>query len=95
MRIIVMMLIFAIFLISSADVFAQCRQHEQMVAELKREYNETVSSLGLNSKGVVIEILVSPTGTFTIILTRPTGLSCVIAEGNSWEKVDPPLDNPV
>ncbi len=33
----------------------------------------------------MIEVLASPSGGFTIILTQPNGLSCVMAAGENWE----------
>ncbi len=70
---------------SSAQAQTMCGQRGTDVASLEKTYSETPVSMGLASNGAVIEILASPTGTFTIILTRPNGLSCVMAAGESWE----------
>jgi hypothetical protein len=35
--------------------------------------------------GRVIEFFTSDLGSFTVLLTAPTGLSCVIAVGSDWE----------
>jgi hypothetical protein len=35
----------------------------------------------------VFEVLASPSGSFTIILTQPNGLSCVMAAGENWENL--------
>ncbi len=43
--------------------------------------------MGLASNGAVIEVLASPSGSFTIILTQPNGLSCVMAAGENWENL--------
>ncbi len=62
-----------------------CGERSAVVTSLEKTYSETPVSMGLASNGAVIEILASPTGTFTIILTRPDGLSCVMAAGENWE----------
>jgi hypothetical protein len=36
----------------------------------------------------VVEILTSgPGSTFTIIVTMPNGMTCMVAAGNSWENL--------
>lgn len=71
---------------SSAQAQTMCGERSTVVASLEKTYSETPVSMGLASNGAVIEILASAkTGTFTIILTRPNGLSCVMAAGESWE----------
>ena len=62
-----------------------CDERSAVVATLEKTYSETPVSMGLASNGAIIEILASPSGTFTIILTRPNGLTCVMAAGESWE----------
>ena len=43
-------------------------------------------AMGLANNGGVIEILSSPRGaTWTIILTMPNGVTCMIAAGENWE----------
>ncbi len=70
---------------SSAQAQSICGEHSTVVASLEKTYSEAPVSMGLASNGAVIEILASPSGSFTIILTQPNGLSCVMAAGESWE----------
>ncbi len=70
---------------SSAQAQTMCGERSAVVASLEKTYSETPVSMGLASNGAVIEILASPSGSFTIILTRPNGLSCEMAAGESWE----------
>ncbi len=70
---------------SSAQAQTMCDERHAVVATLEKTYSETPVSMGLASNGAIIEILASPSGTFTIILTRPNGLTCVMAVGESWE----------
>ncbi len=70
---------------SSAQAQPICGERRALVATLEKTYSETPVSVGLASNGAIIEILASPSGTFTIILTRPDGVTCVMAAGESWE----------
>ncbi len=69
----------------SAQAQSICGERRALVATLEKTYSETPVSVGLASNGAIIEIFASPTGTFTIILTRPDGLTCVMASGESWQ----------
>ena len=71
-----------------------CAERGDVVTQLEQRYGEEPVFMGLASIGAVIEILASPTGTFTIILTRPNGLSCLMAAGDAWEDVPPKLKGP-
>ena len=57
------------------------------VANLKMNYSETPVSMGLASNGAMIEVFTSDKATFTILMTYPSGLSCMIAAGENWEAV--------
>ncbi len=70
---------------SSAQAQAMCGERDAIVASLEKIYSEAPVSIGLGSNGAIIEIFASPSGTFTIVLTRPNGLTCVMAAGENWE----------
>ncbi len=70
---------------SPAQAQAMCGERGAIVASLEKTYSEAPVSVGLASNGAIIEIFASPTGTFTIILTQPNGLTCVMAAGEYWE----------
>ncbi len=46
--------------------------------------------MGLEKNGAVIELFVSETGTFTILMSYPNGLNCIIAAGENGEAVPAP-----
>lgn len=69
----------------SAQAQAMCGERSAVLGNLEKMYSETPVSMGLSGNGAVIEVLTSPSGSFTIILTRPNGLSCVMAAGENWE----------
>jgi hypothetical protein len=45
--------------------------------------------MGLAASGSIVEILVSQTGSWTILVTSPNGTSCVVAVGDYWEALKP------
>ena len=70
---------------SSAQAQTICGERGAIVASLEKTYSEAPVSMGLGSNGTIIEVFASPSGTFTIILTRPDGMTCVMAAGENWE----------
>lgn len=64
---------------------ARCLPHEEAIARLQRDYGETAQGLGLGSRGrSVTELFTSKTGSWTILITRANGLSCIAASGENW-----------
>lgn len=56
-----------------------------MFERFSTEFGETPQSSGLvNGSGVLIEILVSPSGTWSIFSISPTGMACLVASGTEW-----------
>jgi len=56
-----------------------------MVVKLKKKYGESERGMGLSGTEVLIEVWSSEkTGTWTIVMTRPNGIACVMAAGDSW-----------
>ena len=64
-----------------------CGERARVLTNLAETYSEAPVSMGLASNGSVIEVLASPSGSFTIILTQPNGVACVMAAGESWENL--------
>ena len=46
--------------------------------------------MGLVSNGSILEVLASKDGSWTISVTRPDGMSCVVAAGEAWEDMHEP-----
>lgn len=62
-----------------------CGEREKFIDHLSASYKEAPAAIGLASNGNVLEVLTSHGGTWTIIVTRPNGMSCVVASGEAWE----------
>ncbi|MEM8626238.1 MAG: hypothetical protein AAGG47_22350 [Pseudomonadota bacterium] len=68
--------------------FAQgmyCGKRSDIIADLERKYGETRRSYGLAQNRGVVEVWASEKGSWTILLTRPGGISCLMAAGQAFE----------
>lgn len=65
-----------------------CAERDSIIDKLKNKYGEAERGMGLSGSEAMIEIWSSEkTGTWTIVMTRPDGVSCVMAAGDSWTHV--------
>ena len=62
-----------------------CGDRDQILKRLEQAREETPQALGVSGDGGVIEVLVSPEGGWTMLLTYPRRPTCVVATGESWE----------
>ena len=65
-----------------------CTDRTDVLDHLSNKYSEAPVAMGIANNGGVIEILSSKTGnSWTIILTMPNGMTCMIAAGENWELI--------
>jgi len=65
-----------------------CGTRENVVTRLAEGFGETRQSVGIGANNAVVEVFASDeTGSWTIIFTMPTGMSCLVASGQSFEEV--------
>ena len=62
-----------------------CVPRDALLAALKKTHSEIPVSGGLTANGAVLEVLSSAEGSWTVIMTRPDGVSCIVAAGENWE----------
>lgn len=62
-----------------------CGDRAEILARLEQRHRETRQALGLSADGGVVEVLVSPQGGWTILLTYPDKPTCVMAVGEAWQ----------
>jgi hypothetical protein len=62
-----------------------CGERDALLKELEMQFEETPQALGLSADGGVCEVLVSPEGGWTILVTYPKRPTCVIAMGEAWQ----------
>jgi hypothetical protein len=69
-----------------------CGDREKVVNSLTQKYGETRQGIGLGRNNGVMEIYASDTtGTWTILVTLPTGQACLIAAGDAFESLSETL----
>lgn len=64
-----------------------CGERQHLVEHLGAAYSEAPANLGLAATGSVVEVLTSDQGTWTILVTEPNGVTCVVAAGENWESL--------
>jgi hypothetical protein len=66
-----------------------CGKRADIVRQLGEKYGETRHSMGLAQGRGVVELYASEeTGSWTILMTSPQGIACMMAAGQSFQ-VDP------
>jgi hypothetical protein len=64
-----------------------CGPRDAFIEHMATNFNEAPAHMGVTPRGHVVEILVSPTGTWTLLLNKPTGEACMISSGRAWEDI--------
>jgi len=67
-----------------------CSSREAVAQRLAQGYGEAPVAAGVAADGALIELYLSATGSFTLVVTRPGGLACLMAVGEGWEPVSRP-----
>ena len=73
---------------SSAE--SVCGNRDDIVSRLENGYQEFNSAMGMSTNGGLVELYTSDKGTWTLMLTQPDGISCLIAAGQNWESFSSP-----
>lgn len=63
-----------------------CGPHPALAGQLAADYGEQPVAIGLTNDGLLVEIFVADgRRTFTLLLTRPDGLACILLAGQGWQ----------
>ncbi|HMO08827.1 MAG TPA: hypothetical protein PKD10_14455 [Paracoccaceae bacterium] len=66
----------------------QCGPRAAVLAHLAEKYRETRQSVGLAANSMVMEVFASrDSGSWTITVTSPQGVTCLVASGQGFEAV--------
>ncbi len=67
----------------------QCDKRAKVLGHLAQKYREAPVAVGVTNSGGLVEVLTTGDGnTWTIIVSNPDGLSCLVAAGEGWRKID-------
>ena len=73
---------------ATAQNARNCGPREMVVDRLAEGYGETRKSMGLGSNNSIVEVFASSeTGTWTITVTTPNGVTCLVASGQAFEEL--------
>jgi hypothetical protein len=62
-----------------------CNTRDQVVKALGEQFDEVPVANGVTQGGQLMEVFASTQGTWTLILSLPTGQSCLVANGDEWD----------
>lgn len=90
-------LVFGFVLLAAAGAQAQgqrhCGERDRIVQHLADGYGESRQSMGLGVNNSVMEVFASQeTGTWTITVTMPNGMMCLVASGRAYEALAEDLE---
>jgi len=66
---------------------AVCGDRTEIIERLSNGHAESPQAIGLSADGAVFEVLASPGGSWTILITYPGRPTCVGAAGEGWESL--------
>lgn len=67
-----------------------CTDRTTALSHLSKNYQEEPVAMGLASSGGVVEVLTNDKGSsWSIIVTMPSGKTCLVASGEGWEALQP------
>ena len=74
---------------SGAMAQPQCNERENVLELLAKKYQEKPIAAGVTNTGGLVEVLTDTKGgTWTIIVTTPQGVSCLVAAGEGWRNME-------
>ena len=78
------------FVMNSPSLAQQvrCAAHERVLDFLAKNFAEQPVGIGVTQQGGLLEILASSSGSWTAIISSPTGVSCIVATGEGWRSLE-------
>ena len=68
-----------------------CGNHTAISRALEDKFGDVRVGVGLIGNSAMVEMYAADRGSWTFLMTRPDGTSCIIASGDSWETMPPPI----
>jgi hypothetical protein len=63
-----------------------CGERNDVLTKLAADFRERPASVALTNDGQLLEVLKSDSKlTWTILITNPDGVTCLVAAGESWQ----------
>ncbi|MEM7060308.1 MAG: hypothetical protein AAF557_22235 [Pseudomonadota bacterium] len=65
---------------------SSCGKRDEVTQKLERKFGELQRGTGVVSSRRILELWQSNDGSWTILMTRPDGVTCIMAAGEFWRK---------
>jgi len=72
---------------AAAQPLLNCAEHSKVVDFLGLALFRDPAGCRLHQPGVILEVYVSESGSWTMLVTNANGSSCVVFAGQSWETI--------
>ena len=93
-KVLILTCVAALAATSATAQSGNCANHASVVERLASGYGESRQSIGLGADNTVVEVFASlDTGTWTIAVTQPGGLTCLVASGGAFQVIAEGLPN--
>lgn len=74
---------------SASAAQPQCNDRAHVLELLAKKYKEAPIAAGVTNSGGLVEVLSDGRGgSWTIIVTTPQGMSCLVAAGDGWRNME-------
>lgn len=78
----------AFFMPASASALTlSCVPRGAVFDSLRENHGELPAFRGVTASGALLEVLVGPSGSFTVFVSFPDGLTCPLTTGEGWRDV--------
>ena len=77
----------ALLLLPLTAIAQTCGPREIVITTLQENYNEVRVGVAMTSDNNLVEVFASETGSWTLLVTTPNGVSCISLHGYNYESV--------
>lgn len=67
----------------------RCAPHEEVERHLAERFAEQPVGIGVTLQGALMEVFAGPEGTWTVVVSNPNGITCMVAAGEGWRTLIP------
>jgi len=78
----------SVFPAAPAHAQTGCDSRAAVIEGLKQTFQENPVAIGVEQSGNLVELLTADDGdSWTLVVTRPDGISCIAAAGENWSEI--------
>lgn len=72
-----------------------CTHWRAIAEQLDEKYDEQPVGAGVQTNGNLMQLFVAEdTGTWSMVVIRPSGLGCLVSAGEGWQAISQKIDGP-